>query len=460
MQQKTTILKHTKSLLLSTAFLFLGFSALAQKVKIDGVAVVIGKNIVLDSDIEKFKQEIVQRSEGKIDISDCEMLEELMQQKLLAHHAIIDSVVVTDAEISASVERKIEYFKQQTRGDIQKVVDLYGFNDLEDLKKEMTSVETETLLIQREQQKITGDINVTPEEVRIYYNSLKDKGELPEFAAEVKLAQLVIDIKPTEKAKQKTIDKLNELKKEIEEGSSFRLKAIINSEDPSVTQNGGEFAITKESGFVKEFKETAFSLDIGQISEPFETIFGYHIVQLNGVKGNTRVVSHILISPEIPESKILEAKETMEEVLTEIKSGKITFKEAVKKYSTDKFTKNNEGLFMNPKTGEATFDLTRMDPALYARVSDLDEGEMTEPFFDEDREGKKYKFLKIIEKTKTHTADLVRDYEKIQNLALRKKQEEAIEKWSKSKIGDTYVKLSDEHQKCTFERNWKKTIRK
>jgi peptidyl-prolyl cis-trans isomerase SurA len=331
MQQKTTILKHTKSLLLSTAFLFLGFSALAQKVKIDGVAVVIGKNIVLDSDIEKFKQEIVQRSEGKIDISDCEMLEELMQQKLLAHHAIIDSVVVTDAEISASVERKIEYFKQQTRGDIQKVVDLYGFNDLEDLKKEMTSVETETLLIQREQQKITGDINVTPEEVRIYYNSLKDKGELPEFAAEVKLAQLVIDIKPTEKAKQKTIDKLNELKKEIEEGSSFRLKAIINSEDPSVTQNGGEFAITKESGFVKEFKETAFSLDIGQISEPFETIFGYHIVQLNGVKGNTRVVSHILISPEIPESKILEAKETMEEVLTEIKSGKITFKEAVKK---------------------------------------------------------------------------------------------------------------------------------
>lgn len=457
MQQKTTILKHTKPFLLPLFCLFLGFSALAQRVKIDGVAVVIGKNIVLDSDIEKFKQEIVERSEGKIAISDCEMLEELMQQKLLAHHAIIDSVIVTDAEIELSVDRKINYFKQQTRGDIQKVVDLYGFNDLEDLKKEMTKVETETLLIQREQQKITGDISVTPEEVRIYYNSLKEKGELPEFPSEVKLAQLVIDIKPSEKAKQKSIDELNELKNEIEDGASFRLKAIINSDDPSVTQNGGIFSITKESGFVKEFKETAFSLDIGQISEPFETMFGYHIVQLNEIKGNTRVVSHILITPEIPESKVLEAKETTEEVLNDIKSGKISFKEAVKKYSTDKFTKNNEGLFMNPQTGEATFDLTRMDPTLYARVSDLNEDEMTDPFFDETREGKMYKFLRVIEKTNTHTADIVKDYEKIQGLALRKKQEEAIEKWSKNKIGDTYVKLSGEHQKCTFDRNWKKT---
>ena len=458
MQQKTTTLKHTNTTLITALFcLFLSFTGAAQKLKIDGVAVVIGKNIVLDSDIEKFKEEIVERSEGKISISDCEMLEELMQQKLLAHHAIIDSVIVTDAEIELSVDRKINYFKQQTRGDIQKVVDLYGFNDLEDLKKEMTKVETETLLIQREQQKITGDISVTPEEVRIYYNSLKDKGELPEFPAEVKLAQLVLNIKPSEKAKQKAIDKLNELKKEIEEGSSFRLKAIINSDDPSVTQNGGEFPVTKESGFVKEFKETSFSLDIGQISEPFETLFGYHIVQLNEIKGNTRVVSHILITPEIPESKVLEAKENTEDILMEIKSGKISFAEAVKKYSNDKFTKNNQGLFMNPKTGEATFDLTRMDPSLYARVSDLKEGEMTDVFFDQDREGKMYKFLKVVEKTNTHTADLVKDYEKIRNLALQKKQEEAIEKWAKNKIGDTYIKLSDEHQKCTFDRNWKKT---
>ncbi len=456
MQQRTTILKHINPFLVLIC-LSVGFHVSAQKVKIDGVAVVIGKNIVLDSDIEKFKQEVTARSEGKIEISDCDMLEELMQQKLLAHHAIIDSVIVTDAQVTANVERKISYFKQQSGGNIDKVVQLYGFNDLDDLKKEMTRVEMETMLIQEEQKKITGEITVTPEEVRIYYNSLKDKGELPEFPAEVKLAQLVVDIKPTLKAKEKAIEKLKELKREVEEGSSFRLKAIINSEDPSVTQNGGEFAITKESGFVKEFKEVAFSLDIGQISAPFETMFGYHIVMLREIKGNTRVVSHILIQPEIPDSKVLEAKEKTEEILEEIKSKKITFKEAVKKYSTDKFTKNNEGLFMNPKTGEATFELIRMDADLYARVSELKEGEMTPVFYDQTRDSKMYKFIKLLEKTTTHKADLINDYEKIQSLALQKKQEEAIEKWAKEKIVATYIKLGEEHQKCTFKRNWKKT---
>ena len=456
MQQRTTILKHINPFLVLIC-LSVGFHVSAQKVKIDGVAVVIGKNIVLDSDIEKFKQEVTARSEGKIEISDCDMLEELMQQKLLAHHAIIDSVIVTDAQVTANVERKISYFKQQSGGNIDKVVQLYGFNDLDDLKKEMTRVEMETMLIQQEQKKITGEITVTPEEVRIYYNSLKDKGDLPEFPAEVKLAQLVVDIKPTLKAKEKAIEKLKELKREVEEGSSFRLKAIINSEDPSVTQNGGEFAITKESGFVKEFKEVAFSLDIGQISAPFETMFGYHIVMLREIKGNTRVVSHILIQPEIPDSKVLEAKEKTEEILEEIKSKKITFKEAVKKYSTDKFTKNNEGLFMNPKTGEATFELIRMDADLYARVSELKEGEMTPVFYDQTRDSKMYKFIKLLEKTTTHKADLINDYEKIQSLALQKKQEEAIEKWAKEKIVATYIKLGEEHQKCTFKRNWKKT---
>jgi len=456
MQQKTIILKHIKPFLLFI-YLCVSFHVSAQKVKVDGVAVVIGKHIVLDSDIEKFKQEVTERSEGKIEISDCDMLEELMQQKLLAHHAIIDSVIVTDTQVAANVERKISYFKQQSGGNIDKVVQLYGFNDVDDLKKEMTRVEMETMLIQEEQRKITGEITVTPEEVRIYYNSLKDKGELPELPAEVKLAQLVIDIKPTQKAKEKAIEKLKQLKREVEEGSSFRLKAIINSEDPSVTQNGGEFAITKESGFVKEFKEVAFSLDIGQISAPFETMFGYHIVLLKEIKGNTRLVSHILIQPEIPDSKVLEAKERTEEILEEIKSKKITFKEAVKKYSTDKFTKNNEGLFMNPKTGEATFELIRMDADLYARVSELKEGEMTPVFYDQTRDSKMYKFIKLLEKTNTHKADLINDYEKIQNLALQKKQEEAIEKWAKEKIVATYIKLGEEHQKCTFKRNWKKT---
>jgi peptidyl-prolyl cis-trans isomerase SurA len=151
MQQEITILKYTKALLFITFLGLMSTSTFAQ-VKIDGVAVVIGKNIVLDSDIDKFKQEIEIRSEGKIKISDCEMLEELMQQKLLAHHAVIDSVLVSDPEVNARVERSVQFFTQQY-GSVDKVIKAYGFNDLDDLKKELYTVQQENLLIEKEQQK-------------------------------------------------------------------------------------------------------------------------------------------------------------------------------------------------------------------------------------------------------------------------------------------------------------------
>ena len=321
------------------------------------------------------------------------MLEELMQQKLMAHHAVIDSVSVIDEEISSRVDRSIQFFTQQY-GSIEKVIKSYGFNDLDDLKKELTSVQKENILIEKEQQKITEKIDVTPEEVRLYYNGLKEKEELPEFPAEIQLAQIVIKAIPTEKEIKRVISKLNKLKKQIEEGSNFKMKAIINSEDPGVTQNGGEYSVTKESGFIKEFKEMAFTLDVGQVSKPFKSDFGYHIMQLNAIKGNTRVASHILLQPNVSQDMLDEIKTKVEGIILDIREGKLTFEEAVKKYSTDQDTKNNGGLIINPSTGESTFDLTRMDPAFYARVSDLKKGEMTEPFYDEERSGSKmYKFI-------------------------------------------------------------------
>ena len=456
MPHKTKTLRYTKSLIF---LLFLGLMSAtisAQKVKVDGVAVVIGKNIVLDSDIEKFKLEVERSSEGKIEISDCEMLEELMNQKLLSHHAIVDSVTVTEAEISSNVERSIQYFTQQF-GDEEKVIKAYGFNDMDDLKKELATVQKENLLIEKEQQKITEKIDVTPEEVRLYYNGLKERNELPKFPAEIELAQIVINAEPTQEENDRILAKLNQIKKEIEEGASFRMKAIINSDDPGVTQNGGKYPVTKESNFIKEFKEMAFTLELNEVSKPFKSQFGYHLMQLHEIKGNTRIASHILMQPEIPDEKLKSTKEEVVKIIKDIKSGAITFEEAVKKYSEDKETKNNGGLIINPYTGESKFDLTRMDPALYARVNDLKKGEMTEPFYDEARGGEKmYKFILMRDRTDTHTADLVEDYVKIQQLALRKKKEETIAKWSKEKIKDTYIKLNNEHNKCNFKKNWKK----
>ena len=451
-------IKFLKFISLTLFILLFNHTINAQKVKIDAVGVVVGKNIVLDSDIEKFKLELENSSEGKIKISDCEMLEQLMLQKLLAHHAVVDSIIVSDAEVNDQVERNIQFFSQEY-GSIEKVVEAYGFNDIEDLKKELFGIEKENSLIQKEQRQITENIDVTPEEIRIYFNGLKEKGELPEFPAEIQIAQLVLNAEATQEELDRVVNKLLKIKKEVEAGSSFKMKAIINSNDPGVTDNGGRYTIDKNSTFIKEFKETAFSLDVNQVSEPIKSKYGYHIIQLNQIRGETRVASHILIQPDIPQEKLDETKEKLEKIKKDIDTGVITFDEAVKKYSEDKDTKNNGGLIVNPYSGESTFDLTRMDPALYARVNNLQKGEMSDVFYDEEREGKKmYKVMIMNDRTNTHIADMVDDYVKVQNLALQKKKQETIAKWSREKIGDTYIKISKEFQKCTFDKNWTKEI--
>ncbi len=427
-----------------------------KRVKLDGVATVIGKNIVLDSEIAAYKLELEQQSEGKIEISDCDMLEQIMSRKLLSHHAIVDSIVVTETEVNSQVERKIAYFLQQL-GSEEKVYQYYGFNDMADLRKEFIEVEKEASLIQKMQQKLTDNIDVTPEEVRSYFKSLEKEGNLPEIGAEIELAQIVLNINPSETEIERVINRLNEIKKDIEGGQSFRMKAILYSDDPGVTNNSGFYSINRESSFVKEFKEAAFSLNEGETSEPFESDFGYHILTVEKIKGKQRDVRHLLMQPEITDEQQEQVKDSLTKYRKDILTLKLTFEEAVKIYSEDKETKSNDGLLINPVTSDTKFDLTKMDPTLYARISVLKEGEISEVFYDETRGGEKmYKMLLIKSKTSAHEADLSKDYIKIQNLALQKKREETIAKWTKEKINDTYIKINIDYKKCEFKNNWKK----
>lgn len=468
MRKKKNNLKYIKmnknSIVVAFLMLALGLTAQTSeknnRIKLDGVAIVVGKNIVLDSDIDKFKKELQQRIEGKVDITDCEILEEIMTQKLIAHHAVIDSIEVSEAEINQEVDRNIAYFSQQL-GSMEKVVKYYGFSDEEDLRNELGSIQKEQLLIQREKASITENIDVTPEEVRTYFKNLEVDNNLPEFSAQIELAQIVKILKPSEEETKRVVAKLNEIKKDIENGYSFRLKAIINSDDPAVSGNGagagGKYTITRESGFIKEFKEVAFSMDEGEISEPFESGFGFHIIQVDKVKGQERDVRHILIQPKISEAELASSVKELEKVREDILKGTLTFEEAVIKYSEDKETRNNKGLLINPQTTDTHFDLTRMDPALYNRVSSLKTGEITEPFYEEKRGAEKmHKIILVKTKDEAHTANFTQDYEKIQQLTLQKKQEETVEKWAKDKISDTYIKINKDFKKCTFSKNWKK----
>ncbi len=442
-------------------FLLITLTTFAQqRVKVDGVIAVVGKNIVLESDIVKFKLEVEQKSEGKVKISDCEILEQIMIRKLLSHHAIVDSIIVSPEEIESQIDRTIESFAQQL-GSVEKVVEFYGFEDEEDLKSELTKIQTEQLLVQRERASIVEGIEITPDEVRTYFNNLEKDGLLPEFGVEIELSQIVINAEPSEEEIEKVKARLIKIKEDIEAGANMHMKAILNSDDPAVTAQGmgggGFYTITRESPFVKEFKEVAFSLDEGEVSDPFKTQFGYHIIKVEKIKGQEIDLRHILIQPIVDQSKLEEAKATLEKLRTEILAGNITFEEAVVDYSTDETTKTNKGVLVNPQTGDSHFELTRMDPTLYSRVANLKQGEVTEPFYDETREGlKMFKIILLKSKSEPHTADYVKDYEKIQKLALQKKQEESVDEWAANKINDTYIKLGDSYKSCDYTMNWTK----
>jgi len=427
-----------------------------EKVKIDGVATVVGDNIVLDSEIDAFKQELIQQSGGQIEISDCEMLEQIMNRKLLAHHAVIDSIMVNEGEIQQQVQRKTDYFTQQL-GSVEKMLELYGFDNMKDLKDELYRVEREGLLIQKMQQELTADIDITPEEVKRYFNSLEKEGNLPEIGAEIELSQIVLNVEPSKEQVEKTIERLKEIKKEVEDGGNFKMKAILYSDDPGVTQNSGFYSIERNSPFVKEFKEAAFSMEEGEISQPFKSDFGYHILMVDKIKGKQRDVYHILMQPKPDENAEEVVRDSLSVYRERILKLEITFDDAVLIYSQDKDTRLSAGVLMNPESGDTHFDLTRMDPDLYAKVSNLKEGEISNVFMDETRQGlKMYKILLLKSRTEAHTADLAEDYVKIMELALQKKKTESIEKWSEEKIKDTYVNINQVYTNCEFKSNWAK----
>jgi peptidyl-prolyl cis-trans isomerase SurA len=452
-----------KLLVLITLFCVVGLSAQEQqkdgRIKIDGVAVVVGKNIVLASDIDKARKELESQSKRKVEVSDCELLEDIMTRKLIAHHAVIDSIIVSDAEVQGRVDNIIANFTQQL-GSLEEILEFYGFDDEEILREELAKINKEQILVQREKSSIVEEIDVTPEEIRAYFNSLEKLGELPEFPAEIEMAQIVMNLEPSEAETERVINKLKQIKKEIEEGYSFKLKAMINSDDPSVSSNGpgagGKYTITRESQFIKEFKEVAFSMDEGEISDPFKTSFGYHIVQVDKIKGQERDVSHILITPQNTESEIKAASDELNNIREQILNGDITFEEAVLKYSDDKDTRNNKGIIINPETNDTHFDVTRLHPDLFSKVSNLNEGEITIPYFENVQGEKVHKIIMLKSKTDTHKAEFTQDYEKIQQLALQKKQEETIEKWVTEKIQETYIKINSDYKDCDYKNNWKK----
>ncbi|SFD46307.1 periplasmic chaperone for outer membrane proteins SurA [Algibacter lectus] len=444
----TTLVQNTKSDVPSNY----------KKQKVDAVAAVVGDFIVLESDVDKTYLQLEAQGVNVKDIEPCQLFGKLLEDKLYAHHAIQDSIIVSDAEIRSMVDYQMEQFLAELNGDMKRLLALYEKDTEKAVREEMFEINKKNKLAQEMQAKIVSEIEVTPEEVRLFFSKIP-KEDRPTFGTELKVAQIVSEPKVSEEEEQRVIDRLKQFKADIiEKGASFRSKAVLYSEDPGSASRGGKYTLNKKKPrMVKEFRQVAFALQEGEISEPFKSDFGYHIITVDKIRGQEYDVSHILLTPKVSSEAITEAKERLEKVRERIESGAITFADAAREASDEKETRNDGGQLINPATQDYNFELTKLDTELYSQIQDLKEGEVSLVLTEQDRTGNvKFKILRVTDRINEHEANYARDYLKIRELALDEKKIKAIEDWQTEKIEDTYIKIGSKYRDCDFSGNWLK----
>lgn len=468
-QSKLKNLKHIKVMKINCLLLLIlintsivigqGTQALSPtKIKVDGVAAVVGDYVILESDIDKTLVEMESQGMSTANINRCELLGKLMEDKLYAHNAIQDSLEVKDQEIYDYVDQSIAYFTEQL-GSIEKVLEFYKKPDELSFRDELFQINKIQKLSSLMQSNIVDEIEITPEEVRTFFKSIPE-AELPTFGTELEISQIVIEPKVTEEEKERIINQLKSFKVDVEErGMSFSSKAVLYSQDPGSRSSGGKYSLhRKKPRMVKEFRDIAFSMQEGQISDPFKTDFGWHIVLVEKIRGQEVDVRHILLTPKVDALQLEDARKLLDTLRTRIVDKEITFEDAAYQFSSEKETRLNGGAIINPTTGDKRFELTKMDPLLYNQIRDLKDGVISVPLLDEDRSGlKKYKILKVTNRFDEHTADYSKDYTKIKDLALKEKKLKAIKKWMEEKIELTYISLNKDFDDCNFNNNWRKT---
>ena len=426
-----------------------------KKQKVDGVIATVGDYIILDSDIDKSYLELSSQGNSIKDITRCQMLGKLLEDKLYAHQAIQDSIIVKDEEIKEKLNEQVNYMVEQL-GSMDKVVKYFKKSSEDEFRTELFDIIKMNKLGAEMQKKIIDAVEITPEETRNFFKAIPIS-DLPVFGAEMEVAQIVVAPKISEEEKQRIINRLKEIKAEVLAGASFKTRAVIYSDDRGSASLGGFYKINRKTQFVKEFKDVAFSLGEGEISEPFETEYGYHIIMVEKIKGQEVELRHILMMPKVSDQSLKDAKEKILQIKKKIEDGEITFADAARTMSDEKETRANGGVLINPKTQDTHFELTKMDPSLYSEVSNLKDKAITSPVLDDDpRSGKKYKIITVTNRINEHTADYAKDYIKIKDLALKEKQIKAIAKWTDEKIKETYIKINGEYKDCTFTNNWLK----
>ncbi|WP_430405993.1 peptidylprolyl isomerase [Fluviicola sp.] len=451
------------SILVSLLFTLAFAKAFAQPKIIDKVVAQVGDNIVLYSEIEGQKQSMKQNGVTDESIDDCALLEQMLYNFLLVNQAELDSIQISDEQVDAEMENRLRVIESQMKnvkddkGNPITIESFYGKTKLQ-IKEEFRSTIKKRLQGQEVERGITATIDVSPLDVETFFATIP-KDSLPYINSQLSFQQIAIFPKITKTDKEVAFKQISDLRKQIVSGrTTFCSAASFYSEDPGSAKSCGRIEATR-GVMVRPFEATAYSLKVGEISEVFETEFGYHFMQLLDRKGDDYIVNHILIAPKFSLDSLDASSKRMERCYEELKQNKLTWEDAVKIYSNDVNTKENKGYLTNPITGEIKWSVeqvNQVDPMMFQLTDGLELNQITAPtlYYDFNERKEAIRIVRVAERTKPHVGNLTDDYNLFRMMALEEKRQKAIAIWTKTKISTAYIRIDDSFKDCPFENQW------
>lgn len=416
---------------------------------VDGVAAVVGRNIIKYSDIERSYAQI-RLKQGAADAFNnrCAVLENLILVQMLVHKGEIDSVEVSDEEVNQYVDY---YLKADMRnyGTREALREATGFS-YDELKEQYQRMMRNNLLSRRVEYQLTEDVTVTPRQVTEFFNSLP-ADSLPMMSERYELSEIVIEPQISEAERDRVRTQLAELRERVIKGEKFSMLATLYSQDPGSAKKGGELGFFSRGDMVGEFESAAFALKPGEVSPIIETQYGFHIIQLIERRGNSINARHILIVPQVSAEDLLKARMKLDSIAQEIRAGHLAFDDAARQYSTAA-NANTGGKAVNPDDGTPRFDRQAVDRDYYTvGVPGMDVGAISNATaFKTEKQRDAYRIVRLDKVYPSHKANLTDDYDNIQNAALADAKQKKLRQWASRYMNTIYIRLSDDYKDCVF----------
>lgn len=442
-----------KKVFLSIVVIFLANIAMAQpySVTADKIVVVIGNQVVLQSDIDNTISDMVRQGIPLPENPDCLVIEQAMGMKALVLQAERDSLVVSDEEVETSIENQIRGYigAYGSVAELERVAGRTVYQIKEDFKQSFRERKMAELM----RNKIVEGVRITPQEVKAYFDKIPTDS-LFLYEAEMELGQIIIFPKASDDVEEYAKEQLNEIRKQAEAGRDFGVLANMHTEDGGSKDRGGMYEVNRtQKDMDPVWLSKAFTLKEGQISQPFKTRFGYHIIKLESRLGDDAVVRHILKIPKVTQVEIKSGMEKLDSVRAMLIAGTIDFGSAVNKYSEDEMSKFTGGMLMGRNGGFLTID--ELDKSMIPVLSELKVGEFSQPFEYVDERGKRgVRIIYLKSKTEPHRENMKDDYSRIAARAIEIKKEEALEKWFSERVKKFHIEIDEKYRQCDVLQKW------